>query len=116
MGECETCINEELDDASSPYWFAYNDQDSASFSSSFSQGEEEFSSDEESISSASSTYSDEPEEREEKYLPALGWWKVYRSGWWENSEGASTHFDEIYVEYRYSELLPSIPESEATSP
>lgn len=45
-----------------------------------------------------------------KYLVALGWWKVYRSGWWENSHGARTHFEETYIDYRFSNHLPPIPE------
>lgn len=46
----------------------------------------------------------------EKYLVALGWWKVYRSGWWELSNGAKTHFEESYVDYRFATHLPPIPE------
>lgn len=72
-------------------------------------------------------YSIEDEEEErveffkkgEKYLVALGWWKVYRSGWWENSHGAKTHFEETYIDYRFSTQLPPIPEEdedEADSP
>lgn len=120
-------------DNTSPHWLAYEDQDNASLSCS-SSDEDSY---EASISSASSVYSDDEkyfaegyddeeydddgsyddqeDEEGEKYLPALGWWMVYRSGWWEHSEGASTHFDDSYVEYRYSALLPSIPE-EGSSP
>lgn len=120
------------DNTSSPNWLAYEDQDNASLSCS-SSDEDSY---EASISSASSVYSDDEkyfaegyddeeyddgvyddqeDEEGDKYLPALGWWMVYRSGWWEHSEGASTHFDDSYVEYRYSALLPSIPE-EGSSP
>lgn len=60
-------------------------------------------------------FDDEDEdEDEEKPLVALGWWKVYRSGWWEDSHGAKTHFDETYVEYRFSALLPPVPEEVET--
>lgn len=55
---------------------------------------------------------DEDSSEEGKYLVALGWWKVYRSGWWENSHGARTHFEETYIDYRFSNHLPPIPEED----
>ncbi|KAL0631210.1 hypothetical protein Q9L58_009924 [Maublancomyces gigas] len=102
------------------HWLACQDQDNASLGCS-SSDEDSY---EASISSASSVCSDEDgkyfieaedEDEEsfgegEKYLVALGWWKVYRSGWWELSNGAKTHFEESYVDYRFATHLLSIPE------
>lgn len=128
--ECDTCSTDEEDDAASThsYWLGCYDgqevQDNASFSSASHDegyGYSDDDSDAVSVSSASSTYSDDydedsswgkKEEIREEYLPALGWWKVYRSGWWENSEGAVLSFEEDYVGYRFSALLPVISEEQ----
>ncbi|RPB08236.1 hypothetical protein P167DRAFT_578467 [Morchella conica CCBAS932] len=133
--ECDTCSTDEDDDAASTHshWLGCYDgqevQDNASFSSASHDEGYEYSDDDSdavSVSSASSTYSEDYDEldfgwekkqerKEEEYLPALGWWKVYRSGWWENSEGAVLSFEEDYVGYRFSALLPIISEEREES-